>query len=99
MEFTTILDITKYKTEINGKNNNQNIKYKLFGIIPHNGDNKDNYHFISHYLSHIDYKWYTYNDTIVNGIDNFQKDIIDPGIQDLLLYKKIDWCLIIIKIY
>ena len=90
MEFTTILDITKYITEINGKNNNQNIKYKLICIISHTGDNKDNYHFISHYLGHIDYKWYTYNDTIVNGIDNFQKDIIDPGIQDLLLYKKID---------
>jgi hypothetical protein len=36
LEFNTILDINNY---ISQKNGNQNIKYKLIGVISHSGDN------------------------------------------------------------
>ena len=87
LEFTTILDLTNYITE---KNGNKNIKYKLIGVITHLGESGASGHFIAHCLSPIDDKWYTYNDAIVNEIDNFQKNIIDLGMPYLLFYKRIE---------
>ena len=87
LEFNTILDITNCVSQ---KNGNQNIKYKLIGVISHSGDNKNNTQYFAHCLSPIDAKLYTYNDAMVNEIDNFQKDIINTGIYDILFYKKIE---------
>ena len=87
LEFNRILDITNYVSQ---KNGNQNIQYKLIGVISHSGDNKNNIQYFAHCLSPIDGRWYTYNDAMVNEIDNFQKNIIDTGIHDILFYKKIE---------
>ena len=87
LEFLNIIDITNY---ISQKNGNQNIIYKLIGVISHSGDNQNNIQYFAHCLSPIDGRWYTYNDAMVNEIDNFQKNIIDTGIHDLLFYKKIE---------
>ena len=87
LEFTTILDLTNYITE---KNGNKNIKYKLIGVITHLGESGASGHFIAHCLSPIDNKWYTYNDAIVNEIDDFQKNIIDLGMPYLLFYRLMD---------
>ena len=87
MEFNTILDITNYVSQ---KKGNQNIKYKLIGVISHSGNNKNNIQYFAHCLSPIDNKLYTYNDAMVNEIDNFQKNIIDTGIHDILFYEKLE---------
>ena len=87
LEFNRILDITNYVSQ---KNGNQNIQYKLIGVISHSSDNKNNIQYFAHCLSPIDEKWYTYNDAMVNEIDNFQKNIIDTGFHDILFYKKIE---------
>ena len=85
LEFTTELNITKYVRQKTG-----NIKYKLIGVITHLGESGESGHFIAHCLSPINGKWYTYNDSIVKEIGDFQKEIIDLGIPYLLFYQKIN---------
>ena len=87
LEFSTELDITNY---IQRKIGNGNIKYKLIGVITHLGESGEGGHFIAHCLSPIDNGWYTYNDSIVKEIDDFQKQIIDLGMPYLLFYQRID---------
>ena len=70
-------------------NTNDNI-YKLIGVITHIGNSGEDGHFIAHCLNPIDNAWYTYNDAIVNEIDNFQKNIIDLGMPYLLFYRLMD---------
>ena len=84
LEFTTELDITNYVSQKTG-----NIKYKLIGVITHLGEDGASGHFIAHCLSPIDNKWYTYNDSFVSIVDDFQKQIIDLGMPYLLFYQKI----------
>ena len=85
LEFTTELDITNYLSQKTG-----NIKYKLIGVITHLGEDGASGHFIAHCLSPIDNRWYTYNDSFVSIIDDFQKQIIDLGMPYLLFYQKIE---------
>ena len=49
-----------------------------------------NLFFISHCLSPIDNKWYTYNDLIVNEVYDFKSQILNQGLPYLLFYQKID---------
>ena len=86
LEFTEILDISKYVSQQNGNG----VKYKLIGVITHLGFSGEDGHFIAHCLSPIDKKWYTYNDAIVHEIKDYQKEIIDLGMPYLLFYKRID---------
>ena len=86
LEFTEILDISKYVSQQNGNG----VKYKLIGVITHLGLSGEDGHFIAHCLSPIDKKWYTYNDAIVHEIKDYQKEIIDLGMPYLLFYKRID---------
>jgi len=74
-----INNININKAKLSKLNNNIIIRY-----------NKNNIQYFAHCLSPIDEKWYTYNDAMVNVIDNFQKNIIDTGIHDILFYKKIE---------
>ena len=86
LEYYEFLDLSKYVIE----QYNQNNKYKLIGIISAKDDIGKNENFIAHCLSPIDYQWYTYNDSNVNRIDDFQKEVIEGGIPHLLVYKKIE---------
>ena len=87
LEFTTELDISKY---ILNKKENEIFRYKLIGVITHLGESGEGGHFIAHCSSPVDGEWYTYNDSIVKKIDDFQKQIIDLGMPYLLFYKLID---------
>ena len=86
LEYYEFLDLSKYVTE----QYNQNNKYKLIGIISAKDDIGKNENYIAHCLSPTDYHWYTYNDSNVNRIDDFQKEVIEGGIPYLLVYKKIE---------
>jgi len=86
IEFYKELNITNYISN----NFENNIIYKLIGIITYQGEFEKDGHFIAHCLSPIDNEWYTYNDAIVSKIDDIQKQIIDLGMPYLLFYKKIE---------
>ena len=86
LEFTEFLDISNYVSQKDGNG----VKYQLIGVITHLGENGQGGHFIAHCKSPIDNEWYTYNDAMVNKIENFQEKVIDLGMPYLLFYKRID---------
>ena len=45
-------------------------------------------HFIAYCLNPINEKWYQYNDSIVNPVIDFKKDVIDYAMPYLLFYQK-----------
>ena len=68
---------------------NTGFKYKLIGVITHLGESGMGGHFIAYCLNPINEKWYQYNDSIVNPVNDFKKDVIDYAIPYLLFYQKI----------
>ena len=63
--------------------------YKLIGVIAHLGEGGMGEHFIAYCLNPINEKWYQYDDSIVNPVNDFKKDVIDCAIPYLLFYQKI----------
>ena len=47
-----------------------------------------NWFLISHCLSPIDYKWYTYKDSTVNEVYDVESQILNYGFPYLLIYQK-----------
>ena len=68
---------------------NTGFKYKLIGVITHLGESGMGGHFIAYCLNPINEKWYQYNDSIVNPVNDFKKDVIDYAMPYLLFYQKI----------
>ena len=85
--FDEIIDITEYTL----KKDKSKIIYNLYGVITHIGESGPNAHFIASCKSPIDKKWYRYNDSIVNQIENVQKEIIEFGTPYILFYHKQDF--------
>ena len=79
--FDEYLDLTKYIE--NG------CKYKLMGVISHLGESGMGGHFIAYCKDPITKNWYKYNDSIVNEVKDFKKEVIDFAIPYLLFYEKI----------
>ena len=65
-----------------------NLIYNLYGVITHIGQSGPNAHFIASCKSPVDHKWYRYNDSMVNLIENIQKEVIDFGTPYILFYQK-----------
>jgi len=84
LEFNEIIDITQFVL----RNDYSQLIYNLYGVITHIGQSGPNAHFIASCKSPIDNKWYRYNDSIVNPIENLQKEIIDFGTPYILFYHK-----------
>ena len=85
LDFSLELDLTSYFYEQNTSH-----KYKLIGVASYIIKDMKNLFFISHCLSPIDNKWYTYNDLIVNEVYDFKSQILNQGLPYLLFYQKID---------
>ena len=66
----------------------QQIIYTLYGVITHIGQSGPSAHFVASCLSPVDNKWYRYNDSIVNLINDLKKEVIDFGTPYILFYKK-----------
>ena len=81
--FDEIIDLTEYVIQ----KEKSKIIYNLYGVISNIGEN--NTHFIASCKSPIDNKWYRYNDSIVNPVENNQKEIFDFGSPYILFYQKI----------
>ena len=64
------------------------IIYNLYGVITHIGQSGPSAHFIASCKSPIDGEWYRYNDSIVNPIENLQRDVINFDTPYILFYKK-----------
>ena len=73
-----------------GKKDKNNNIFNLIGVITHLGNSGLDGHFIAHCLSPINNKWYTYNDSIVTEINDFQKEIIDIRMPYLLFYQRLE---------
>ncbi len=86
LEFTMLLNMGQYINQTP----NQNLMYKLIGVITHLGLSGADGHFIAHCLSPIDNQWYTYNDAKVNLIKDMKTEVIDLGMPYLLFYQRID---------
>ena len=79
--FDENLDLTKYIE--------YGCKYKLKGVISHLGESGMEGHFIAYCKDPITQKWYKYNDSIVNEVGDFKKEVIDFARPYLLFYEKI----------
>ena len=84
LNFYDKIDISQFvvKKEVN------NIIYELYGVITHIGQSGPSAHFVASCKSPVDFKWYRYNDSMVNPINDVQKEIINFGTPYILFYKK-----------
>ena len=84
LNFEEIIDITNFVLQ----SEFPKIIYELYGVVSHIGQGGPNAHFVASCKSPIDNRWYRYNDSIVNPINNFQEEIIDYGTPYILFYQK-----------
>ena len=85
IDFREEIDITDYVTL---KNPNERLKYTLTGVITHLGESGPDAHFVATCRSSVNNKWYRFNDSLVNMINNVYKDIITFGSPYILFYRK-----------
>ena len=86
LKFTLLLNMSQYINQTS----NQNIMYKLIGVITHLGQSGADGHFIAHCLSPIDQNWYTYNDAKVTLIKEMETEVVNLGMPYLLFYQRIE---------
>ena len=84
LNFTESIDITQFVLQ----KEKPQIIYNLYGVITHIGQSGPNAHFVASCKSPVDYRWYRFNDSIVNPINNLQKEVIEFGIPYILFYQK-----------
>ena len=64
------------------------VNYKLIGVITHLGESGMSGHFIAFCKDPESLKWYKFNDAIVTPVVDFQKEVVDYGMNYLLFYQK-----------
>ena len=64
------------------------VNYKLIGVITHLGESGMSGHFIAFCKDPESLKWYKFNDAIVTPVADFQKEVVDYGMNYLLFYQK-----------
>ena len=84
LDFQPVIDITNFVIQ----KEMPKIQYNLFAVITHLGESGPNAHFIATCKSPIDNNWYRYNDSMVNIIENFIKDVANFGTPYILFYQK-----------
>jgi len=84
LDFQESIDITQYVI-IKDK---PKLIYNLYGVITHIGQSGPKAHFVASCKSPVDQNWYRYNDSMVNIINDFQKEVIDFGTPYILFYQK-----------
>ena len=69
---------------------NKCTQYELISVIVHAGGNDMSGHFYSYCKSNIDKKWYRYNDSLVDMLDdNYQYTIKNVGLPYVLFYQNV----------
>ena len=87
LDFREVIDITNF---VEQKEANKRLLYDLIGVVTHCGQSGPNAHFVASCKSSVNNKWYKFNDSLVNIIDNVQNDVINYANPYILFYKKID---------
>ena len=64
------------------------VNYKLIGVITHLGESGMSGHFIAFCKDPESLKWYKFNDAIATPVVDFQKEVVDYGMNYLLFYQK-----------
>jgi ubiquitin C-terminal hydrolase len=83
INFTEELNLSKYI-----ENKETGYIYDLIGIITYLDKCNDNESSIAYCKDPLNGKWYKYNDTNVDEINDFKKEVIDFAIPYLLFYQK-----------
>ena len=84
---TYLLDfVDEYLIKLNSNKQDLGTKYELIGIIIHTGNSGMDGHFFTYCKSPVNKKWYWFNDSIVQGIEDPIAEI--RGIPYLLFYQK-----------
>jgi ubiquitin C-terminal hydrolase len=52
-------------------------KYKLTGVITHLGESSMSGHFIAFCINQSDKRWYKYNDSMVDVVENFEAEVVN----------------------
>ena len=82
-DFPMRLDLFDYVIE-----KNKNTQYELISVIVHTGGSDMSGHFFAYCKSNIDKKWYRYNDSMVDMLDdNYQFTIKNYGLPYVLFYQ------------
>ena len=84
LDFSERIDLTNFVL----RKDKPQLIYNLYGVITLIGQSGPNAHFVASCKSPIDKKWYRYNDSIVNLINDIKKEIIDFGVPYILFYQK-----------
>ena len=66
------------------------VQYKLIGVITHLGGNDMSGHFIAYCKNPLDERWYQYNDSVINEVNDFKSEVIDYAMPYLLFYQKVE---------
>ena len=82
--FYETIDLTQFVIQ----KDKPQITYNLYGVITHLGESGPEAHFVASCKSSIDNKWYRFNDSIVNPINDLQKEVFDFGTPYILFYRK-----------
>ena len=66
-------------------------KYKLTGVITHLGESIMSNHFIAFCKDHVNKKWYKYNDSEIDEVEDIEEEVIDNSniVPYLLFYHKL----------
>ena len=83
LNFTESIDITQFVLQ----KDKPQIIYNLYGVITHMGY-APNPHFVASCKNPIDNKWYRFNNTFINPINNLQNEVIEFGTPYILFYQK-----------
>ena len=87
LDFDERLNITQY---ILNNDYNHELYYELYSVVTCTYQNEENSHFIVSCKNPIDKKWYKFDDTNINSINDFQEEVIKYEIPYILFYKKIN---------
>ena len=85
LDFQEQIDITDFAQ---AKKSNERLIYNLIGVITHIGESGPNAHFVASCKSPINNKWYRFNDSFVNIINNVYKEVINFQNPYILFYQK-----------
>ncbi len=87
INFEELINIGNFVQE--KSRNDEKVLYRLFGVVTHIGSSSMSGHFIAFCKSSIDNLWYSYNDSFVNPVTDFYKNIHEYGCPYVLFYEKV----------
>jgi ubiquitin C-terminal hydrolase len=87
--FQEMINLQKFLANQNNEEKDKITQYDLIGVISHLGESSDAGHFIAFCRDPIKReKWYKYNDSFVDEVKDFTKEVVDFGMPYLLFYQK-----------